>query len=393
MVKKIRVALVGCGNCASALVQGIEGFKAGAFDFDTMNLMMDNIGGYTPENVEFVAAFDVDQRKVGKPLNVALHSLPNNTIDLYNISKLEKQFPIVQQGPRLDGVDTPVWGTDVNDSEMFVPVEQDVDANVEYFAQYLRDNQVDILMNYLPVGSQDATEFWMNVCLNANVNVVNCIPCFIASDKVWAKKFADNNVTIIGDDVRSTIGASIISAVLQECFLARGADIDVHYQDNVGGNMDFKQMQNPDRLASKKISKENVIRKQNDLVGKETKPNTIAAGPAKYFPALKDNKRAHWLIKGTIFGRAPFEFTADLSCIDSPNSAGVAIDAIRFLKVAQEIGIVGPIVGPSAATKKTPPVDMFTKDARTECEILARREIPHDYVRREDGKFVSTFIL
>lgn len=387
----IKVAIVGVGNCASALVQGVAAYQERAIT--NMGLMLDDIGGYTPDDIQFVAAYDVDERKIGKLLNSAIYQKPNNCFDIFNVNdeKFDKNYPFVDRGPLIDGVADHMFADSESDSERFY-VKSTTSNGLDYYVSKLKERNVDVLLNYLPVGSDEATAFWANVCLAAKVNMVNCIPSFIASNKEWSKKFAENDVAIIGDDMRSQIGASIISAALHELFLKRGATIDIHYQDNVGGNSDFYNMQDQSRLSSKKISKENVIRKQNELAGVETKANSLAAGPAKYFPALKDNKRAHWLIKGTIFGGAPFEFTADLSCQDSPNSAGVVVDAIRLVQVAKEIGIVGPIVGPSAVTQKTPPKDMYTADARNECELLAKRKIPHGYIERADGKFVSTFV-
>jgi myo-inositol-1-phosphate synthase len=397
----IRVAIVGVGNCASALVQGVDLYsvepdkKAG--------LMFHDIGGYTASDIDFVAAYDVDVRKVGKTLRQAIFEGTNNCFEIfgqYCTDDEENEInPIVRPAPLIDGVAYHMQAFREDDKERFYLGDTDEYAkkrveeySVEEYAQQLRDLNVDVLLNYLPVGSQMATEFWAEVCIAAEVNMVNCIPCFIASNKTWAKKFADRGVTIIGDDMRSQVGASIISAALQELFLQRGAEIEVHYQDNVGGNTDFFNMQDQSRLASKKISKENVIRRQNDLAGVETKENSLAAGPAKYFPALGDNKRAHWLIKGTVFGGAPFEFTADLSVQDSPNSAGVVIDAIRLVTVANELGIVGPVVGPSAATQKTPPVDMSVRKAWEECQALAERKMPEGYAYFYDDSVGNTVV-
>lgn len=394
MSKPIRVAIVGVGNCASALVQGVDMYSVLEVQ---QGLMFPNIGGYTARDIEFVAAWDVDGRKIGKELRTAIYQGTNCCFPIFDVQSIEvpANDPIVEAAPLLDGIAYHMKGFKVEDKERFF-----IDDNIEYpdvnnttvlkLVGTLRERGVDVLLNYLPVGSQQASEFWANICIQAGVNMVNCIPCFIASDKVWAQKFVDAKVTIIGDDMRSQIGASIISAALQELFLQRGAQIEVHYQDNVGGNTDFFNMQDQTRLASKKISKENVIRRQNDLAGVETKENSIAAGPAKYFPSLGDNKRAHWLIKGSVFGGAPFEFTADLSVQDSPNSAGVVIDAIRLVKVANEIGIVGPVVGPSAATQKTPPVDMGVREAYEECALLAKRTIPHGYLATAEIKNVDS---
>jgi myo-inositol-1-phosphate synthase len=222
----------------------------------------------------------------------------------------------------------------------------------------------------------------MDCAIEAGVAVVNCIPVFIASDPNWQKRFVDAGIPIIGDDMRSQFGASIVSAVLQELLIKRGMEVEMHYQDNVGGNTDFANMQDKSRLASKKISKENVIKNQNILHDVPVKDYSIHAGPAQYFSALGDNKRAHWLIKAKGFGGAPIELTADLSVQDSPNSAGVVIDAIRFCKVAREMGISGPLEGASAYTQKTPPRDMAPNEAWEECNKLAHREFTQ-YTERQ----------
>ena len=355
-------------------------------------IMFSDVGGYHPSDIEFAVAYDIDQRKVGLPMGEAIH---RGTNCCYNILPAHTPIAtdcIVKQGPELDGVAHHMKAASEDDKERFFLYNEVVPASVKGFADELKELGVDVLLNYLPVGSQKATEFWAEVCLASGVSFVNCIPVFIASDPVWASRFAKAGVTIIGDDMRSQLGASIISAALQELFLARGMSVQMHYQDNIGGNTDFLNMQDQTRLASKKISKENVIRKQNELAGVDTPENTIAAGPAKYFPSLGDNKRAHWLIRATGFGGAPVEFTAELSVQDSPNSAGVVIEAIRLAKVAAELGIVGPVVGPSACTQKTPPVDLFTSDAHNECKQLAKRIVPEGYVfNNETSQYTHPF--
>lgn len=371
-MKKIRVAIVGLGNCAKSLVEGIALYNQTG---QTDGLAFPNIGGYEAKDIEFALAYDVDTRKVNLPIYDAIYCAPNCAIDL-GVSREHLQKVCtntkVRMGAVLDGVADHMQFYPT--AKAFRVADNERQPLQSTIVKDLIEHDIDIVLNYLPVGSQAATEFYLEACLIAKVPFVNCIPIFIVSDPIWEQKIKDAGIPAIGDDMRSAIGASIISAVLQDLFLKRGAKISMHYQDNVGGNTDFLNMQDQERLKSKKISKENVIKKQNELHGVETEPDTIAAGPAKYFPDLKDNKRAHWLIRGTIFGGAEFEFTADLSCQDSPNSAGVVVDAIRFLKVAHEMGMVGSLHGPSSFTQKTPIIDLDPAEAYNECVSLSKRE-------------------
>lgn len=373
-MSKIKVAVVGVGNCAKSLVEGVSFYKDDMSE-DINGLMLTEIGGYRPGDIEFRLAFDVDPRKIGLPLHKAINSKPNCAITLKDDACDVCFDTIVMQVPTLDGVGAMMLNDTDHDNSHMVGDKYGVPKGKVELVGLLKKEEIDVIINYLPVGSQLATEFWVECALEAGCNFVNCIPVFIASDPLWEQKFINNRLTIIGDDMRSQFGASIISAVLQELLFTRGHEVTMHYQDNVGGNCDFKNMQDPRRLASKKISKENVIKCQNSLHGKDIKPNTIHAGPAQYFSALRDNKRAHWLIKAEGFCGSPVEFTADLSVQDSPNSAGVVIDAVRLCKVAHEMGIVGAIHGASSATQKTPPVDMSTALAKAECISLARREL------------------
>jgi len=394
MSKLINVAIIGVGNCAKSLVEGV----ALSHKTPLQGLGFEKISGYAPTDIRFVLAYDIDARKVGQPLADAIYMKPNcaidlgvNTDDIVNVCTTDVN---VICGPALDGVGKHMVDGSYPDDESFalstgayITGDEEQSRRQKEFIQELKDNKVDVVLNYLPVGSHDATRFYLDACIEAKVPFVNCIPEFIVSNPEYQQKLIKAGIPAIGDDMRSQIGASIISAVLQELFIKRGGTVDVHYQDNVGGNTDFLNMQDQSRLASKKISKENVIRKQNEIADVETKPNSLAAGPAKYFPALGDNKRASWLIKGTIFGGAPFEFTADLSCQDSPNSAGVVIDAIRYVMAARDLDIVGPLIGPSAWTQKTPPVDMRPGQAYNECEMLANGEIPTGYsITKINGK-------
>jgi myo-inositol-1-phosphate synthase len=365
MSKKIKVAVAGVGNCFSALYQGVNFYK----DHEEENIpgvMFSRIGGYHPADIEFVAAFDVDRRKVGRPIGEAIFAAPNCArVFCPNVPP----GVTVQMAPVFDGVSQHM----LEQPERFgfrISNEEPCDV-----AQVLRDTKADILLNYMPVGSQIATEFYANACLSANVAFLNCIPVFIASDPVWEQKFIDAGLPLIGDDMRSQVGASVMSQVLQELAFDRGAVVKYHQQLNVGGNSDFNNMMTQERLASKKISKENVIRAQNDIRGIPVDDDALFAGPSTFIPYLKDNKVAYFKIELEGFGGAPIEIDAKLSVQDSENSAGVVIDAIRYLKVAREEGIVGALRGPSAWTQKTPPQQLMYADAKAECEAFANRNL------------------
>jgi myo-inositol-1-phosphate synthase len=364
MSKKIKVAVVGVGNCLSSLYQGLEYYK----DHDEDNIpgiMFSRIGGYHPADILVVAAFDVDRRKVGRPLGEAIFAKPNCA---RVFCEDVPDGPIVQMGPVLDGV-SDYMQKQPEKYGFRVSNESPIDI-----VQALKDSGAEILVNYLPVGSQEATEFYAQCAIDAGVSFLNCIPVFIASDPAWEKKFIDAGLPIVGDDMRSQVGASILSQVLQELAFDRGAVVDFHQQLNVGGNTDFNNMMVQSRLASKKKSKENVIRAQNDLRGIPVDSEALFAGPSTFIPYLKDNKVAYLNLRLRGFGDAPIVIDAKLSVQDSENSAGVVIDAIRYLKVAKEMGIVGALRGPSAWTQKTPPQQMQYSDAKAECAAFASRD-------------------
>ena len=365
MSKKIRVAIAGVGNCASALVQGVNFYKDHEEE-SIPGIMFSRIGGYHPADIEFVAAFDVDRRKVGRPLGEAVFAAPNCA---RVFCSSVPPGPVVQMAPVYDGV-----------SQHMLEAPEKIGFRISNedpcdVAQILSDCKADILLNYLPVGSQIATEYLAECCLKSGVAFLNCIPVFIASDPVWEQRFIDAGLPIVGDDMRSQVGASVMSQVLQELAFDRGAVVKYHQQLNVGGNSDFLNMTNQERLASKKISKENVIRAQNDIRGVPVDDDALFAGPSTHIPYLKDNKVAYFKIELEGFGGAPIEIDAKLSVQDSENSAGVVIDAIRYLKVAKEEGIVGALRGPSAWTQKTPPQQLMYADAKAECEAFAIRNL------------------
>jgi myo-inositol-1-phosphate synthase len=362
---KIRIAVVGVGNCFSALYQGFAYYEANK-DKDVPGLMFKDIGGYAPTDIEVVAAFEVDRRKVGKPVGQAIFAKPNCArIFMQNVP----DGPIVQMGSVLDGVSD--YMLKQPEDESFRPA----DKKPVDIVKVLKDNQVDILVNYLPVGSQKATEYYAQAAIDAGVAFLNCIPVFIASNPVWEKKFADAGLPVIGDDMRSAFGASILSQVLQELAFDRGFSVDFHQQINIGGNTDFNNMMVQSRLSSKKTSKENVIRAQNELRGIPVAKNSLFAGPSTYLPYLEDNKVAYFNLRLRGFGDAPVNLDIKLSVQDSENSAGVVIDAIRYLQVARELGVVGSLRGPSAWTQKTPPQQMVYADAKAACEALAKRKL------------------
>ncbi len=365
--KKIKIAVVGVGNCFSALYQGFAYYRQ-KHDEPVHGLMFEDIGGYAPSDIEVVAAFDVDKRKVSKHVGTAIFAKPNCA----RVFMPEVPAgPVVQMGPVLDGVSDHMLS--VPEDEGFrLSISKPVDV-----VQAIKDSGADILVNYLPVGSQKATEFYAQAAIDANIAFLNCIPVFIASNPIWEKKFIKAGLPIVGDDMRSEFGASILSQVLQELAFDRGCVVDFHQQINIGGNTDFNNMMVQSRLESKKISKENVIRAQNDIRGIPVVKNSLFAGPSTYIPYLKDNKVAYYNLRLRGFGDAPITVDIKLSVQDSENSAGVVIDAIRYLQVARELGVVGALRGPSAWTQKTPPLQMTYADAKAACEALANRQLSH----------------
>ncbi len=381
---KIKVAILGVGNCASSLVQGVEYYSK--FTEKTSGLMADNIGGYTASNIEFVCGFDIDERKIGLPIKEAVFAKPNCTIVLNDDIHTEA---LVYRSPVLDGV-SPMMAAypevnrfvikeELKNTDLLI-IGVDYDKNLvasirKEIVDKLIETRAEVLINYLPVGSQQGTEFFAEICLELGISLVNCIPVFIASDPVWEQKFIDAGIPIIGDDMRSQFGASIVSQMLQELAFERGHHVKAHIQRNVGGNTDFLNMEDKNRLKSKKISKENVIRAQNDIRGISTHDSFLHAGPSEYISYYGDNKVANFRLELEGFMGAPVIFDAQLSVQDSPNSAGVVIDAIRYVYVARELGLVGALRGPSASTQKTPPEQMMFSDAIFECHALAKREL------------------
>jgi myo-inositol-1-phosphate synthase len=357
-MKKIKVAIAGVGNCASALVQGVEYYRTNR-NAELDGVMRQNIGGYSCSDIEFVAAFDIDRRKVGHALEEAIFAKPNCTRIFQ--SALPVSNVIVQAGPQLDGVAAHM--ADYSDEEAFRPTDlAPTDITVA-----LKASGADVLLCYLPVGSEEAVKHYAQACLDAGVALVNCVPVFIASNPEWAKKFTDAGLTIIGDDIKSQVGATIVHRSLARLFADRGVSLQRTYQLNTGGNTDFLNMLERHRLKSKKFSKTESVQSQLD---ERLDTKNIHIGPSDYVPWQRDNKIAFIRMEGRGFGGAPVEIELRLSVEDSSNSAGVVIDAIRCCKVAQERGVAGPLLGPSAYYMKTPPRQMRDSVAREACNAL-----------------------
>ena len=313
-VQAIRVGVIGIGNCASALIQGVALARTRSATLNGVTYA--DIGGYSAADIEFVAAWDVDARKVGTPMAEAIFAPPNCCMRLVSASgeelaSLGSEAPIVEMAPILDGV-APHMLTHPVESESF-RVSDAAEPSLESVVALLKERRIDVLVNYLPVGSQEATEWWVNACLAAGVAFCNCIPVFIASDPAWEAKFVAARLPIIGDDMRSQFGASVLSQMLQELAFDRGHDVKAHIQQNVGGNTDFLNMLDKSRLASKKISKENVIRSQNDIRGVPTDGSFLFAGPSDYISHYGDNKIATFRLELEGFGGAPVTLDARLS--------------------------------------------------------------------------------
>jgi myo-inositol-1-phosphate synthase len=378
MHNRIKVAIAGVGNCASSLVQGVEYYRdrpGVALD----GIMRQSIGGYRCSDVEFVAAFDVDRRKVGRPLEEAIFAKPNCTRIFQ--SALPVSNVIVQAGPVLDGV-APHMADYPDDNAFRV-----VDLEPTDVAAALRSSGAEVLVCYMPVGSERAVKHYAQACLEAGVAMVNCVPVFLASDEVWAAKFRDAGLPIIGDDIKSQVGATIVHRALARLFADRGVGLDRTYQLNTGGNTDFLNMLERNRLKSKKISKTESVQSQLD---ERLDARDIHIGPSDYVPWQHDNKVCFIRMEGHGFGNAPIELELRLSVQDSPNSAGVVIDAVRCVKLALERGEAGPLEAPSAYYMKSPPRQLRDSVAYDACNafIEGRRfELPGD---EADTRVVSS---
>ena len=347
----IRVAIVGVGNCANSLVQGVEYYKDAAIDQEIPGLMHAVVGGYHISSVKFVAAFDVDTKKVGLDLADAIWASENNTIKFSNVAKTG--VPVLR-GVTNDGL-----------GKYYKETIKESEAPAVDVVKALKDEAVDVLICYLPVGSEVAAKFYAQCAIDAGCAFVNALPVFIASDPVWEKKFADAGLPIVGDDIKSQVGATITHRIMAKLFQDRGVHLDRTYQLNVGGNMDFKNMLERDRLESKKISKTNSVTSQLDH---DLGEKNVHIGPSDYIPWLDDRKWAYVRLEGRAFGDVPLNLEYKLEVWDSPNSAGVIIDALRCAKIGLDRKIGGALLSPSSYFMKTPPTQYTDEAAHNKVE-------------------------
>jgi myo-inositol-1-phosphate synthase len=348
---EVRVAIVGVGNCASSLVQGVQYYFDADANSTVPGLMHVTFGQYHVRDVKFVAAFDVDAKKVGFDLSEAIFASENNTIKIADVPPTNVT---VQRGPTLDGI-----------GKYYAETIEISDTEAVDVVQALKDANVDVMVSYLPVGSEEADKFYAQCAIDANVAFVNALPVFIASDPVWAKKFADAGVPIVGDDIKSQVGATITHRVMAKLFEDRGVQLDRTMQLNVGGNMDFLNMLERERLESKKISKTQAV---TSNLQREFKTKDVHIGPSDHVGWLDDRKWAYVRLEGRAFGDVPLNLEYKLEVWDSPNSAGVIIDAVRAAKIAKDRGIGGPVVAASAYLMKSPPKQLADDIARTQLE-------------------------
>ncbi len=348
---KVRVAVVGVGNCASSLVQGIEYYRGVSSNAPVPGLMHIELGGYQVGDIEVVAAFDVAQGKVGRDLAEAIAAEPNNTT---RFAEVPRSGVVVQRGPTMDGLGKYL-------REM-VDESEDAPADV---AAILRRSGADVVVSYLPVGSELATRWYAEQALEAGCGFVNCIPVFIASDPAWRGRFEARGLPLVGDDIKSQLGATILHRMVVNLFRERGVRVDRTYQLNFGGNSDFANMLERSRLESKKISKTRAVTSQ---LGQELEAGNVHVGPSDHVPWLTDRKWAHIRVEGTTFGDVPLNCEIKLEVWDSPNSAGVVIDAVRCAKLAMDRGIGGALVGPSSYFMKSPPEQFTDHEAQERTE-------------------------
>ena len=357
----IRIAIAGIGNCTSALLQGIEFYRRGLPD-EAIGLMHWDLGGYAPSDIELVAAWDVDERKVGKDAHEAIFAPPNCTTVF--CPQLPPSDVTVRMGRTLDGVAEHMRG---QDPRFGFVVAGEPEPDVDTVAAELKTARADMLLSYLPVGSEEATRFYAECALKAGVGFINNIPVFIASDPEWAGRFAAAGVPVIGDDIKSQVGATIVHRALTRLFADRGAVIDATYQLNFGGNTDFLNMLDRHRLSSKKVSKTRAVTSQSP---QRLTDEHVHIGPSDWVPSQKDNKVAYIRLEGRLFGDVPMNLECRLSVEDSPNSAGVVIDAIRCIKLALDRGMGGVLSSASAYFMKHPPEQMPDAEAHAAVEAF-----------------------
>ena len=349
--KKVRVAIIGVGNCASALVQGVEFYKNAKDEERVPGLMHVNLGGYHISDIEFSAAFDVVDTKVGKDLSEAIYAFPNNT---YRFAEVPKMNIPVHRGMTHDGL-----------GKYLSQIVTKAPGPTDDIVKILRETKTDVVVNYLPVGSEMATKWYVEQVLEAGCGFVNAIPVFIASSDYWQKRFLEKGLPIIGDDIKSQVGATILHRVLTSLFVDRGVHLDHTYQLNFGGNTDFMNMLERERLESKKISKTGAV---TSMLPYAIPSDDIHVGPSDYVPWLTDRKFCHIKMEGTTFGNIPLNLEAKLEVWDSPNSAGVIIDAVRCCKLGLDRELAGPLLGPSSYFMKTPPEQYQDHIARDKTE-------------------------
>ena len=355
---KVRVAIIGVGNCASSLVQGIHFYKNAKDNDRVPGLMHVNLGGYHIRDIEFTAAFDVVDTKVGKDLSEAIYAFPNNTYKFFDVPKLN--IP-VSRGMTHDGL-----------GKYLSQILKKAPGPTADIVKILKDTKTDVVINYLPVGSEMATKWYVEQILDAGCGMVNAIPVFIASSEYWNTRFTERGLPIIGDDIKSQVGATILHRAITSLFVDRGVQLDHTYQLNFGGNTDFLNMLERERLESKKISKTGAV---TSMLPYKLDPEDIHVGPSDYVPWLKDRKFCYIQMEGTTFGNVPLRLEAKLEVWDSPNSAGVVIDAVRCVKLALDRGVSGSLIAPSSYFMKTPP-KQFKDDvahAMTESYILGEK--------------------
>lgn len=353
--KKVRVGIIGVGNCASALIQGVEFYKNAQDDQRVPGLMHVNLGGYHISDIEFTAAFDVVDTKVGKDLSEAIYAFPNNT---YHFADVPNMDVPVNRGMTHDGL-----------GKYLKQIVQKAPGPTDDLIKILRETETDVVVNFLPVGSEMATKWYVEQILEAGCGFVNAIPVFIASSEYWTKRFVEQGLPLIGDDVKSQVGATILHRVLASLFVDRGVRLDHTYQLNFGGNTDFMNMLERERLESKKISKTGAV---TSMLPYHLPSENIHVGPSDYVPWLTDRKFCHIKMEGTTFGNVPLNLEAKLEVWDSPNSAGVIIDAVRCCKIGMERGLSGPLLAPSAYFMKTPPEQYEDSLARDKTEDFIR---------------------
>ena len=354
---KVRVAIVGVGNCASSLVQGRYYYENARVGDQIPGLMHIDLGGYHIRDIEFVAAFDIDKNKVGQDLSEAIYAGPNNT---YVFQQVPHLGVTVDRGMTLDGL-----------GKYLSQVIEKAPGQTSDVVGILREREVDVMVSYLPVGSEDATKWYVEQALQAGVGFINAIPVFIGREAYWQRRFAEHGLPIIGDDIKSQVGATITHRVLTRLFMDRGVRVDRTYQLNFGGNTDFLNMLERERLESKKISKTNAVTSMLDY---ELGADNVHVGPSDYVPWLKDRKWCHIRMEGTTFGDVPLNLELKLEVWDSPNSAGVITDAIRCAKLGLDRGLAGTLVAPSSYFMKSPPIQIHDDVARERVEAFIRGE-------------------